>query len=58
MSSPKKKNLSQLTNNNFVGVVPSEIGLLTRLRILYLNSNGLTGSVPPELTRLPALTSM
>jgi len=38
-----------LHNNNFIGFLPHEIGLLHHLRILMLSSNQLEGSIPPAL---------
>ena len=33
--------------NQLTGEIPPEIGNLTNLEGLYLNSNNLTGSIPP-----------
>ena len=41
-----------LSNNEFTGGIPSEIGNLTNLNYLYLNSNQLTGEIPSEIGNL------
>ncbi len=40
------------------GVIPSELGNLTKLLVLDLTYNGLTGTIPPELGRLGALVEL
>ncbi len=44
-----------LDNNNLSGLVPSELGDLTSLRILDLSNNNLSGFIPSELGDLPDL---
>ena len=41
-----------LNHNRFAGSIPSELGLLTRLRMFNLAFNSLTGSIPVEITNL------
>lgn len=47
-----------LHENNLIGTIPHEIGILTYLKRLYLDNNGqggsnqLTGSIPPEIGNL------
>ncbi|KAL5990362.1 hypothetical protein ACLOJK_011262 [Asimina triloba] len=48
----------QLQQNNFVGAIPPEIGLLHELQILYLFKNQLSGSIPPEIGNLSSLIEM
>ncbi|KAF5739085.1 Leucine-rich repeat (LRR) family protein [Tripterygium wilfordii] len=47
-----------LRDNGFVGPIPSELGNLTRLRILDLHKNNLNGSIPVSLGRLTGLMSL
>ena len=47
-----------LTSDNLVGFIPSELGNLTALTSLFLNVNQLTGSIPSELGNLTALTNL
>ena len=56
--------LTQLTNlkvlhlysNNFIGTIPTEIGLLTQLSVLSLGSNRFTGTIPKEaMTQLSSI---
>ena len=41
-----------LHNNQLNGLLPSELGQLTRLEILSLSGNRLSGPIPPELGRV------
>ncbi|MGK2858855.1 MAG: leucine-rich repeat domain-containing protein [Thermoanaerobaculia bacterium] len=41
--------------NNLVGTLPSQLGQLPNLEVLYLSGNELGGSIPPELGNLPKL---
>ena len=41
-----------------MGVIPSELGRLSRLRYLHLQDNRLTGWIPPELGQLAGLYSL
>ena len=45
-----------LSNNQLTGSIPSEIGNLTNLTLLYLYENQLTGSIPSEIGNLTNLT--
>ena len=45
----------QLGGNGFVGSIPSSLNQLSRLQLLHLGSNALSGSIPP-LGNLTALT--
>ncbi|KAL0392287.1 UNVERIFIED_CONTAM: putative LRR receptor-like serine/threonine-protein kinase [Sesamum radiatum] len=47
-----------LYDTEVFGSIPSELGLCSELRNLYLHMNKLTGSIPPELGKLQKLTSM
>lgn len=40
------------SSNNFVGSIPSEVGLWTKLQNLWLSENELTGSIPSEIGNL------
>lgn len=42
--------------NNLQGTLPSEIGYLTKLEVLYLARNKLQGTIPTEIGKLTALT--
>ncbi|OAD22816.1 putative leucine rich repeat protein, partial [Candidatus Thiomargarita nelsonii] len=44
-----------LSSNKLTGSIPSELGNLTQLTVLYLYSNKLTGSIPTELGNLTYL---
>ena len=44
-----------LSNNQLTGEIPSEIGNLTNLEVLWLYSNQLTGSIPSEIGNLANL---
>ena len=44
-----------LEANNLIGVIPPQLGRLTRLRELTLIRNSLAGPIPPELGRLANL---
>ena len=45
-----------LPNNNLTGVIPAQLGDLSRLRRLLLYGNELSGTIPPELGKLSAVT--
>ena len=47
-----------LSNNQLSGVMPTELGNLSRLFYLIMAGNQLTGSIPPELGSLPKLTNL
>jgi hypothetical protein len=42
--------------NNLQGTLPTEIGYLTKLQVLYLARNKLKGNIPTEIGKLTALT--
>ena len=44
-----------LSDNRLSGEIPSELGSLTGLTVLFLNGNDLTGNIPPELGDLAGL---
>ena len=45
-------------NNDLIGTIPTELGLLTSLIGLYLGRNDLNGTVPSELGLIQNLTTM
>ena len=47
-----------LRENGHVGRIPSELGNLTRLRVLDLHKNNLSGSIPVSLGRISGLSSL
>jgi len=47
-----------LRENGHVGLVPTELGNLTRLKVLDLHKNNLNGSIPVSLGRLAGLKSL
>jgi len=47
-----------LQNNNLVGSIPSEIGLLDQLQFLYLSKNRLQGSLPSQIGELRQLIQL
>ncbi|XP_058736276.1 probable leucine-rich repeat receptor-like protein kinase At1g35710 [Vicia villosa] len=47
-----------LRSIGLIGVVPKEIGLLSKLTLLDLSSNGLGGEIPPLLGNLTKLTHL
>ena len=42
-------------NNNLVGTIPTSLGNLDHLEILYLHNNSLSGNLPPEIFGLTSL---
>jgi len=44
-----------VSSNNLIGTIPTEIGNLSNLFALYLNFNQLSGSIPPEIGNLDSL---
>ena len=48
----------ELIKNGLTGEIPSDLGNLANLEILYLYDNGLTGVIPPELGKLANLWSL
>jgi hypothetical protein len=45
-----------LTNAGFVGSIPTELGQLSNLKLLFLSQNTrLTGTIPAEIARLELL---
>ena len=44
-----------LASNGLSGPLPTDLGLLTELEVLYLGRNSLTGTIPPELGNLTKL---
>ncbi|RVW53590.1 putative leucine-rich repeat receptor-like protein kinase [Vitis vinifera] len=48
----------QLQHNHFFGKIPSEIGLLKKLNVLFLYNNKLNGSIPSETGNLRELSSL
>ncbi|XP_008235779.1 PREDICTED: probable leucine-rich repeat receptor-like protein kinase At1g35710 [Prunus mume] len=48
----------QLQHNSFSGNIPPEIGLLTKLNVLYLNDNKFSASIPSDIGRLSNLTNL
>ena len=44
-----------MTNNNLIGVLPSQIEDLTNLTTLRLDNHEITGSIPTELYSMPSL---
>ena len=47
-----------LSQNDFTGSIPPELGSLANLEVLRLEENALTGSIPPELGALPKLEAL
>lgn len=45
-------------SNQLIGTIPKEVGNLTTLSVLNLNSNHLEGRIPTELGRCTALTTL
>ena len=51
-------NVAQPVLNEFKGTIPSEIGLLTQLKMLGLSGNRFTGMLPSELGLLTQLETL
>jgi Leucine-rich repeat (LRR) protein len=51
-------NMLDLSNNNFTGIIPPEIGQLKSLDILTLSSNSLSGEIPRQLCSLTQLQAL
>lgn len=49
---------SVLSENNFFGVIPKEVGRLRRLEVLDLTNNNLSGRIPAEIGDLHSLRSL
>ena len=51
------RNVEELVidGNEFVGKLPTELALMTKLQILSLSRNGFTGTIPTELRELSRL---
>lgn len=47
-----------LENNGFDGILPTEIGNLSKLTLFWAYGNELTGDLPSEIGKLAALTSL
>lgn len=47
-----------LPQNNVKGTLPTEIGLLSSMKLLRLNSNELSGNLPSELSKLTNLVDL
>ncbi|KAL6324910.1 hypothetical protein AAG906_019818 [Vitis piasezkii] len=56
----KMKNLISLnlSYNNLTGVIPSSFGNLTNLTSLYLDSNQISGFIPPQIGKMKNLISL
>lgn len=48
----------RLNGNHLTGILPSEIGNLTHLTLLYLHNNTLSGSIPSEISELENLIDL
>ena len=48
----------ELSGNNLKGPIPSELGKLSTLELLFLRWNNLTGEIPPELGNLTSLRQL
>jgi Leucine-rich repeat (LRR) protein len=48
----------QLNDNQLSGTLPPELGLLTRLELIYLDNNQFSGALPAEFGRLTGLHSL
>jgi Leucine-rich repeat (LRR) protein len=48
----------EFLNNNLVGTLPDELGILTELETLYLYDNELTGQIPSSLGLLTKLSGL
>ncbi|BBM97323.1 protein MpRGI-like [Marchantia polymorpha subsp. ruderalis] len=47
-----------LSRNNLVGLIPSQIDQLGKLQVLDLSWNRLTGRIPPEIGNIPKLSDL
>ena len=47
-----------LRQNNLIGIIPKELGMLKFLKVLDLGMNQLTGPIPPELGNLSSVMKM
>ncbi|KAL8551142.1 hypothetical protein ACS0TY_000285 [Phlomoides rotata] len=51
-------NTIDLSNNNFIGIIPDSLSNLTSLRLLNLSHNRINGSIPPALGRMTNLEQL
>ncbi|PTQ26419.1 hypothetical protein MARPO_1854s0001, partial [Marchantia polymorpha] len=47
-----------LNDNNFRGHIPAELGKLSRLKLLFLHNNGLSGPIPTSLADLESINEI
>ena len=47
-----------LRQNNLIGIIPKELGMLKFLKVLDLGMNQMTGPIPPELGNLSSVMKM
>jgi Leucine-rich repeat (LRR) protein len=47
-----------LQYRNLTGQIPSQLGMLRNLEVLYLSNNSLNGTIPPELGNLSSLRQL
>jgi Leucine-rich repeat (LRR) protein len=51
-------NVLAVSQNNFTGTIPTELGSLTHLSSLWLEENRLSGTVPTTLASCTSLTKL
>ena len=51
----QSKDYLELTSGGFVGTLPTELGLLTDLKFLYVSQNSFSGTIPTEIGELQLL---
>ncbi|XP_030509396.2 putative leucine-rich repeat receptor-like serine/threonine-protein kinase At2g14440 [Cannabis sativa] len=55
LSPLKRLDILHLEDNQFIGEIPSSLGLIDNLRELFLQNNNLTGQIPSSLNGKPGL---